>query len=117
MLTHIHPKLPMRSKQKTEDYYIRQLGFEKIGGDYPEYLMVRKDMIEIHFFLFEELDALHNYGQVYIRVEDIKEYYQQLVDAGVAIHPNGTLTMKPWGMWEFSLLDADHNLLTFGEML
>lgn len=117
MLTHIYPKLPMRNKQKTEAYYIHQLGFEKIGGDYPEYLMLRKDKIEIHFFLFEELDVLQNYGQVYIRVEGIKAYYQQLVDAGVAIHPNGTLAMKPWGMWEFSLLDADHNLLTFGAVL
>jgi hypothetical protein len=27
----------------------------------------------------------------------------------------GHLEIKPWGMKEFSLLDPDHNLLTFGQ--
>ena len=41
MLTAIHPKLPMRDKTITRDYYIHQLGFEQSGGDYDEYLMLR----------------------------------------------------------------------------
>jgi hypothetical protein len=41
MLTSIHPKLPMRDKAKTRDFYIGQLGFEDIGAeDYDGYLMV-----------------------------------------------------------------------------
>jgi hypothetical protein len=35
----------------------------------------------------------------------------------VNIHPNGPLTIKPWGQKEFSVLDPDNNLLTFGEGL
>ena len=31
------------------------------------------------------------------------------------IHPNGALQTHSWGMREFSLLDPDHNLLTFGQ--
>jgi hypothetical protein len=27
------------------------------------------------------------------------------------------LAKKPWGQQEFSLLDPDHNLLTFGESI
>ena len=56
-------------------------------------------------------------GMVYIRVQDIGAWYDSLVEAGVAIHPNGALATKPWGQREFSLLDPDHNLLTFGQGL
>jgi hypothetical protein len=37
------------------------------------------------------------------------------VNSGVPIHPNGKLELKPWMQKEFSILDPDHNLLTFGE--
>ena len=115
MLTSIHPKLPMRSKSVTKDYYINQLGFEQFGGDYDGYLMVQKDNIQIHFFEFKELDPKENYGQVYIRTNDIDTFYQWLLDNKIAIHPNGHLQLKPWKQKEFSLLDPDNNLLTFGQ--
>lgn len=116
MLTDINPKLPMRNKAITKDYYVNQLGFELFGSaDYDGYLMVQKDNIQIHFFEFKELNPKENYGQVYIRVEKIDNYYQTLLDHKVRIHPNGYLEAKPWGQREFSLLDPDHNLLTFGE--
>lgn len=115
MLTQIHPKLPMRDKQKTRDYYIEKLGFKEFGSaDFDGYLMVQKDQIQIHFFEFKELNPKENYGQVYIRVESISKYYQFLLNNKVWIHPNGQLENKPWGQREFSLLDPDENLLTFG---
>ena len=55
----------MKNKEITKAYYVEDLGFEMKGGDYPDYLMVSKDEIEIHFFAFPELDPMHNYGQVY----------------------------------------------------
>ncbi|HLP21139.1 MAG TPA: VOC family protein [Chitinophagales bacterium] len=115
MLTSINPKLPMRDKTVTRNYYITQLGFAQVGGDYPDYLMVKKDNVEIHFFLFKELDPKENYGQVYIRTTGIEKVYEGLLSSGVSIHPNGPLQTKPWGQKEFALLDPDNNLLTFGE--
>ncbi|SFR57760.1 MULTISPECIES: bleomycin resistance protein [Maribacter] len=118
MLVSINPKLPMRNKSATIDYYVNSLGFKKVGTiDYPEYLMVEKDDIEIHFFLFEALNPKENYGQVYIRTNDIETLYQSLLNINVAIHPNGKLELKPWKQKEFALLDPDSNLLTFGESL
>lgn len=114
MLTAIHPKLPMRNKQETLAFY-KKVGFEVPGDDYPDYLMIEKDAVELHFFQFKELDPLENYGQVYIRVKHIDQFYNDLVNRNVAIHPNGALENKPWGQREFSLLDPDNNLLTFGE--
>ena len=74
MLTDIHPKLPMRDKIATRDFYINKLGFQEFGSaDFDGYLMLKKDSIQIHFFEFKELDPNENYGQVYIRTDDIDE--------------------------------------------
>jgi hypothetical protein len=113
MLLDIIPKLPMRNKMLTKEYYVHLLGFEEMG-DYGDYLMIRKEQIEIHFFEFKALDPISNYGQVYIRTSDIDGLYQQLIRQKIAIHPQGALQLKPWGQKEFALLDPDHNLLTFG---
>ncbi|MES2852975.1 MULTISPECIES: VOC family protein [unclassified Flavobacterium] len=118
MLTDINPKLPMRNKAITRDYYLNELGFEEYGSaDFDGYLMVQKDSIQIHFFEFKELDPKENYGQVYIRTDDIDKLYQSLLDKKTSIHPNGPLEIKPWGQKEFSLLDPDNNLLTFGQSI
>lgn len=118
MLTAINPKLPMRSKSATKAYYIDRLGFKSCGLiDYDGYLMIEKEGIEIHFFEFSQLDPAENYGQVYIRTNDIEALYQSLLDNDIPIHPNGRLEAKPWGQKEFSLLDPDNNLLTFGQSI
>ena len=116
MLTNIHPKLPMRDKTATKDFYVNKLGFKNFGStEYDGYLMVEKDNIQIHFFEFKELDPKENYGQVYIRTNDIDNLYRSLLINNVNIHPNGTLQTKSWGQREFALLDPDNNLLTFGQ--
>ncbi|MBE8713249.1 bleomycin resistance protein [Sphingobacterium hungaricum] len=116
MLTEIHPKLPMRDKEITKDFYLNQLGFQLLGdADYDGYLMVYKDSIQIHFFEFKDLDPAENYGQVYIRTENIDLIYKGFLENQVKIHPNAPLAIKPWDQKEFSILDPDSNLLTFGE--
>jgi catechol 2,3-dioxygenase-like lactoylglutathione lyase family enzyme len=116
MLTEIHPKLPMRDKKVTRDFYINQLGFKEFGSaDYDGYLMLERDNIQIHFFEFKALNPKENYGQVYIRTDNIDELYLSLLANNTAIHPNGKLEIKPWGQKEFSVLDPDTNLLTFGQ--
>lgn len=116
MLTHVNPKLPMRDKNVTREYYTNALGFKVFGSaDYDGYLMMEKDQIQIHFFEFKGLDPKENYGQVYIRTDNIDDFYQSLLDKKTKIHPNGPLETKPWGQKEFAVLDPDNNLLTFGQ--
>lgn len=116
MLTHIHPKLPMRDKAITMDYYTQKLGFEVYGSaEFEGYLMIQKDQIQIHFFQHHLLDPQTNDGMMYIRTDDIEALYRSLLDRGVPIHPQGNLEIKPWGQKEFSLLDPDNNLITFGQ--
>ena len=118
MLTDIHPKIPMRNKILTRDFYLNKLGFEEFGAaDYEGYLMVQKDQVQIHFFEFKELNPLENYGQVYIRTNNIDKWYQLALDKKLAIPTSGHLQIKPWNQKEFSILDPDNNLLTFGQGL
>lgn len=113
MLKKVCPKLPMRIKSVTKDFYINQLGFKPVSNvDYPDYLMVTKDEIEIHFFLFKDLNPKENYGQVYLRVSEIKMEFELVAAKGIDYK---VLESKPWGQREFSVLDPDNNLLTFGE--
>ncbi len=106
----------MRDKAATKKYYLNKLGFRESGSaDFDGYLMVEKDNIQIHFFEFKELNPQENYGQVYIRTDNIDNLYQSLLDNKVDIHPAGHLQEKPWGQKEFALLDPDNNLLTFGQ--
>ncbi|MEC5156913.1 VOC family protein [Chryseobacterium sp. MP_3.2] len=114
MLTSIHPKLPMRNKQVTHDYFVNVLKI-KVVSDYIDYLLLEKDKVEIHFFLFEDLKPEDNYVMIYIRTNAIEELYKSFLDNNVTIHPNGPLEIKSWGQKEFSLLDPDFNLLTFGK--
>lgn len=115
MLTEINPKLPMRNKTITRDFYLNKLGFQEFGNaDYDGYLMVQKDSIQIHFFEYKELDPKENYGQVYIRTDDIEKWYQFVKAQNI----NSTeLGRKSWMQREFSVLDPDNNLLTFGQSM
>lgn len=113
MLSEVHPKLPMRDKSVTRDFYLNKLGFTEFGhADYPDYLMVQKDMVQLHFFEFKTLDPKENYGQVYIRTNAIEHWFDIAQKQGLN---HNLLEYKPWGQREFSILDPDNNLLTFGQ--
>jgi catechol 2,3-dioxygenase-like lactoylglutathione lyase family enzyme len=114
MLTATNPKLPMRNKAITRDFYINKLGFTQFGGDYDGYLMVEKDNIQIHFFEFAELDPKENYGQVYVRTDDIEAFFEFVKKQGAVYKP---LEYKPWMQREFAILDPDSNLLTVGQSM
>lgn len=55
---------------------------------------------------------------IYLRIDtDIEKYYQKLQKLEVEIHPNGTLETKPWNQKEFSIIDPNGTLLTFGQSI
>lgn len=117
MLIEINPKLPMRDKNVTREYY-SNLGFKQLGEiHYDGYLMIKRDKIQIHFFEFKELKPKENYGQVYIRTDNIEQLYNSFLEKNITIHPAGKLEIKPWGQKEFALLDPDNNLITFGQSI
>ncbi|HET6542418.1 MAG TPA: hypothetical protein VFG46_18130 [Chryseolinea sp.] len=68
------PKLPAADLQETKSFYVENLNFRQVGGDYPDYLMLTRDEIELHFFLDCDLDVNRNDGMCYIRVSGIEDF-------------------------------------------
>ncbi|PSK89803.1 bleomycin resistance protein [Taibaiella chishuiensis] len=117
MLQTVHPKLPMRDKAATLAFYRDRLGFNEVGpNSYEGYLMLEREGVQLHFFGFKALDPAENYGQVYIRTDDIEKIYRELSEQNI-VHPAGHLHTKPWGQRECAALDPDNNLLTFGQSM
>lgn len=117
MLFDVHPMLPMRNKAITKDFYVNQLGFTALNDQdtFPQYLMLKKDKVEIHFFLYPDLQIAEHDGMCYIRTDNVEEWYQLALNKKLDIPDLGHLKEKPWYQKEFSLRDPDNNLLTFGE--
>ncbi|MNK36381.1 Bleomycin resistance protein [compost metagenome] len=114
MISLIIPKLPFINKEKTLDYY-QKLGFELVS-DYGDYFITKYQQLEIHFFEFSTLIPEKSDFMIYLRIDNaIESLYQNIQDQGIEIHPNGKLETKPWNVNEFSLLDPNGTLLTFGE--
>ncbi len=117
MITTIIPKLPFIEKQKTINFYVSQLGFT-LTSDYGDYLIANLDGVELHFFSFPGLNPSKSDFMIYLRIDNaIEMYYQKLEDLGVKIHPNGKLENKPWNQREFSIIDPNGTLLTFGQSI
>lgn len=87
----------MRDKQATRDFYVDRLDFQLVA-DYHDYLILERDNIQIHFFAFEALDPKENYGQVYIRTDDIAALFELVKRRGVK---SNNVETKPWGQTEF----------------
>ena len=106
----------MRDKTASKQFYIQGLGFTEIVylGDY---LLLKKDSMELHLFEFKELNPLENDGPVFIRTTKIDELYQHLIDREILIHPQGKLQHKPWGPKEVALIDPEHILFTFDQSI
>lgn len=103
------PKLASLDIQRSLAFYER-LGFTR-SGSYPNYGIVKRDDIRLHFWLCSD-ERIPKETGCRIEVEGIDELFKEFSAYGV-IHPNGRLEDKPWGVREFSILDADGNLLTF----
>lgn len=113
------PILPSRDFAATLAYY-EALGFERLGGAYPEYLMISRGDWELHFFLYAALDPACNYHGAYRRGEDVDVL--SAAWAAVETSRSGIPRMIPvedkdWGMRELALVDPDGNLLRVGVAL
>jgi uncharacterized glyoxalase superfamily protein PhnB len=103
------PVLPVADVPKAVAFYRDRLGFTPLF-EYGPYAGVRRGPIEFH---------LNGHGApgpaaARIAVRGVDELYAELEKKGV-IHPNEPLETKPFGMRQFSVLDADGNTITFAE--
>jgi catechol 2,3-dioxygenase-like lactoylglutathione lyase family enzyme len=114
------PTLPCRSIDDTVAFY-RGLGFE--GGAHAfnsDYAILRRGVVELHFFAHRELVPAESSAGCYIRVLDVDAIHRDFLAARlprVGIPRMDTPEDKPWGLREFAVVDPDGNLLRVGQVM
>lgn len=109
------PKLLTRDLARTADYYTQHLGFE-IVNMYADYLILRRGDVSLHFGLAPDTDPKTNPCSTYVYVRGVDTLYEQCKAEGI-LRQNAWLADRYYGVRDFSLIDPDGNLLTFGELL
>ena len=116
MIISVIPKLPFVDKEQTIDFY-KKIGFQ-LDADYGKYIIFSLEQTEIHFFSYKDLSPKKSDFMVYLRVSvKIEILYAKLIERGILIHANGKLEQKPWNQIEFSIIDPNGTLLTFGQFV
>lgn len=119
MLEKLSPIFPARDIAAAEAFYAR-LGFETVYRDDAEYLLMKRDGAELHFFLAPDLDPRCNDHGAYLRLSDVDALSAEIAALGLPergaprFHPAQD---KPWGMRELALIDPDGNLIRAGREL
>jgi DNA-binding transcriptional MerR regulator len=106
------PVLASLDIEATQRFYADKLGFTAVAL-YPDYGIVARDGVQIHFWLTDDAD-IPKATSCRIDVDGVDQLYDEMRATGV-VHPNGVLTDQPWGLREFAVLDADGNLIKFGQ--
>jgi uncharacterized glyoxalase superfamily protein PhnB len=114
------PVLHVSSSDTATDFYCNKLGFQKHSVYHldenkadPCYMVFSRDQAWVHLSSFSG-DAVAG-GVVYLLVDDVDAYYQELLQKNVAIHLKPT--NQTWRNREMYVKDADGNTLRFTQEL
>jgi len=116
MLEKLSPILPARDIGQTQAFWQR-LGFHTVYLD-DEYLLMKRDGAEVHFFLQSALDPFANDHGAYLRPTDVDPLdaeWSALDLPATGIPRLERAANKPWGMRELALLDLNGNLIRAGQ--
>lgn len=114
-LTTACPILPSRDFAVTRAFWGR-LGFA-CTAEYPDYLIVQRDGVELHFFLWPDHDPARCYAGAYLRLSDpvaLDAEWGPLDLPATGIPRLIRVQDKPWGMRELAVIDPDGNLIRLG---
>jgi catechol 2,3-dioxygenase-like lactoylglutathione lyase family enzyme len=106
------PRLAARDVNLAVEFYESQLGFSA-SLHLEDYAILRREAAEIHIGRVE-VEPKTNIIVCRVDVRGIAELFERCRALGI-VHPTDSLSMKPWGRLEFSVLDPDGNLVTFAE--
>ncbi len=118
LLEKLAPILPARDIAAAEAFWGR-LGFSTVYSD-GDYLLMKREGAEVHFFRHPGLDPSANDHGAYLRPSDIDALDAEWAALGLpseGIPRLDRATDKPWGMRELALLDPDGNLVRAGQEL
>ena len=124
------PALPVSDLTRSMPFYRDLLGLTLAHSD-DGFAILRRDGIELHLWTAGDQSwrtravadspvqsgaetFIAGTASCRIAVTGIDELYRTLEAFGI-VHPNGRLSDRAWGTREFTILDPDHNGLTFFE--
>jgi hypothetical protein len=107
------PVLPSLDIGETLSFYRDRLGFGTIVHQTPDYLILRRDGMELHFWRTDDARLCEN-TSVYLRGGGIGVLHAEFRAAGVERMTD--LELRPWDMEEFYIHDPHGNLLRFGRV-
>jgi catechol 2,3-dioxygenase-like lactoylglutathione lyase family enzyme len=107
------PVLPSLDIAATLAFYRDQLGFAKIVHQTPDYLILRRGEMELHFWLTDDR-SLPEKTSVYLRGGGIAALHAEYRTKGVSRLSD--MEVRPWNMEEFYIHDPHGNLLRFGRI-
>ncbi len=116
VLQKLSPIMPSRDIEATAAFYAA-IGFETVYKDAAEYLLMKRDGAELHFFLAPEHDPKRSDHGAYMRPDDVDALSAEI--AALGLPGSGVPRFipaadKPWGMRELALIDIDGNLIRAG---
>ncbi|MDQ0421968.1 hypothetical protein J2045_003012 [Peteryoungia aggregata LMG 23059] len=107
------PILPSLDFNETRSFYVDNLGFEDVGLDCLDYLVVRRGGMELHFWLSDDPMQCQN-SSVFFRADTPVEIYRDFCERGIeAVRPSDTRG----GEMRFHVRDPHGNLLMFAGMM
>ncbi|MBB3964925.1 bleomycin resistance protein [Rhizobium metallidurans] len=107
------PVLPSLDIGETLSFYRGRLGFEMIVYQDKDYLILRRDEMELHFWLTDDR-SLCERTSVYLRGGGIAGLHAEYKARGVETLSD--MMVRPWNMEEFYIHDPAGNLLRFGRI-
>ena len=110
MMTTVMPELPLDDVPAGVRHYRDVLGFS-VNYEQPDIGVLDRDAIRI--LLIARTPEHHGIGSAYFYVRDVDRLYAELLEKGADVQ--GEPVSQPWGLREFSVLDAERNRLTFGQ--
>ena len=121
MTERAEPILPSRDLNETRSFY-KSIGFDAwfSGRGNPDYEIVSRGNLVVHFVLSRELKPFENESGCYWRVSDADALHKELAILNLPSSGIPRLERpenKPWGMREFALLDPSGNLIRIGQEL
>jgi hypothetical protein len=105
------PILPSLDIGATKAFYQDQLGFTVTVYEAEQYLIVRRNEMEIHFWKTDDR-KLPEVSACYIRGGEVPFLHAEFSARGV--EKLSAFTVHPWNMKEFYVWDPHGNLLKFG---
>jgi hypothetical protein len=106
------PILPSLNFLETRNFYVENLGFEEVGLDCLDYLVVRRGGMELHFWLSDDPLQCQN-SSVFFRASTPSEIYRDFCERGIeAIRPSDAEGEDI----RFHVRDPHGNLLMFSGM-